>query len=374
MAEFTYIEKQRLEKLFGMGSGYVWRFSDKTFREFVYGTTGRNIEDEKYKTSGTSKANRLRTFWAREPDKVVGKLLNEMLQLLGDDDPQLRETETYQQCMAIAQRLAGKSVSTQSSKKILSDVPKTSSVKRNVFVVYGRDVNAKRGIFQFLRAIGLNPIDFLRAVESTGKAAPYIGEVLEAAFKQAQAVLVLMTPDDEVQLREDFRTSEDEAFESQLTGQPRPNVIFEAGMALGLFPDRTVLVELGKIRPISDLSGRHVVRLNNSSQARQTLAKRLEQAGCSVDLDGVDWHDEGSFDVKAVPKKTGLATDAIRKRIQEALEPPNRKWRTVERVAYSAGVSLEVATVILQSDERVRFSRGKNRDLIVGLRARVDSK
>jgi predicted nucleotide-binding protein len=374
MAEFTYIEKQRLEKLFGMGSGYVWRFSDKTFREFVHGTTGRNIEDEKYKTSGTSKANRLRTFWVKESDKIVGKLLNEMLQLVGDDDPQLRETETYQQCMAIAQRLVGKSVSAQNSKRISSEVPKTSSVERNVFVVYGRDVNAKRGIFQFLRAIGLNPIDFLRAVESTGKAAPYIGEVLEAAFKQAQAVLVLMTPDDEVQLREEFRTSEDEVFESQLTGQPRPNVIFEAGMALGLFPDRTVLVELGKIRPISDLSGRHVVRLNNSSQARQTLAKRLKQAGCSVDLDGVDWHDEGSFDVKVVPKKTELASDAIRKRIQEALEPPNRKWRTVERVAYSAGVSLEVATGILQSDERVRFSRGKNRDLIVGLRARVDSK
>lgn len=67
MAEFTYLEKQRLEKLFGMGSGYVLRFSDKTFREFVHDTTSRNIDDEKYKKAGTSKANRLRTFWSKEP-------------------------------------------------------------------------------------------------------------------------------------------------------------------------------------------------------------------------------------------------------------------------------------------------------------------
>ncbi len=61
MAEFTYLEKRRLEKLLGMGSGYVLKFSDKTFREFVHDTTGRNIDDNKYKTSGTSKANRLRS-------------------------------------------------------------------------------------------------------------------------------------------------------------------------------------------------------------------------------------------------------------------------------------------------------------------------
>jgi hypothetical protein len=36
MADLTFLEKQRFEKLFGMGSGYVLRFSDKTFREFVY--------------------------------------------------------------------------------------------------------------------------------------------------------------------------------------------------------------------------------------------------------------------------------------------------------------------------------------------------
>lgn len=374
MADLTFLEKQRFEKLFGMGSGYVLRFSDRTFQEFVYDATGRNIDDEKYKYAGGSKANRLRAFWSKEPSRLVGKLLNELLQLSGEENPEVRDSEAYQHSIEVAGRLMGQKASSQPSKGKATEQRKVSGIERNVFVVYGRDAAAKREIFRFLRAIGLKPIDFSEAaVELTGKGSPYIGEVLTAAFAHAQAVLVVMTPDDEARLRDPFRSSEDEAFESQLTGQPRPNVIFEAGMALGLFPDRTLLVELGKLRPISDLSGRHVIRLNNSNRAKQELARRLENAGCKVDLKG-DWLDEGSFELKTVPQKIAAASDAVRKRIQEALEPPNTKWRSVERVAYFAGVKIEVATEILQSDDRVRFSKGKNRELIVGLRSRVDKK
>jgi len=372
MAEFTYLEKQRLEKLFGMGSGYVLRFSDKTFWEFVHDTTGRNIDDDKYKNAGTSKANRLRAFWSKEPDHLVGKLLSEMLQLAGEESPQLRESEAYQQSMVVAQRLLGKQVIHQSSKSNATDVQTRSPVARNVFVVYGRDAQARREMFRFLRAIGLKPIDFSEASESTGKASPYIGEVLEAAFAQAQAVLVIMTPDDEARLREPLLTSDDEPFESQLNGQPRPNVIFEAGMALGLFPDRTVLVELGKLRPISDLSGRHVIRLKNSPQSKQQLAKRLENAGCAVDLKG-DWLDEGNFEIKTTSVSVSNADDSIWKRIEEALESRER-WRTVERVAYSAGVSTERVIEILRADDRVRFTKGSKGEMLVGLRSRVGQK
>jgi len=196
MAEFTYLEKQRLEKLLGMGSGYVLSFSDKTFREFVRGTTGRNIDDEKYKTAGTSKANRLRTFWSKESDAVVGKLLTEMLQLAGDETPQLRESEAYQQSMAVAHSLLGQRATVHIVERNTPATNLSGPSARNVFVVYGRDAQAKREIFRFLRAIGLKPIDFSEAIDATGKASPYIGEVLEVAFTQAQAVLVVMTPDD----------------------------------------------------------------------------------------------------------------------------------------------------------------------------------
>jgi hypothetical protein len=96
-------------------------------------------------------------------------------------------------------------------------------------------------------------------------------EVLDVAFSKAQAIVVLLTPDDEAILREQFRSPNDPAYESQLTPQARPNVIFEAGMALGRSADRTVIIEIGELRPFNDIFGRHVVRLNNSSTSRQRL-------------------------------------------------------------------------------------------------------
>jgi hypothetical protein len=63
MADLSYIEKRHLEKILGMGSGYVLDFSNRTFEEFVVDSTGKNIYDEKYSSAGGSKANRLRAFW-----------------------------------------------------------------------------------------------------------------------------------------------------------------------------------------------------------------------------------------------------------------------------------------------------------------------
>jgi predicted nucleotide-binding protein len=184
--------------------------------------------------------------------------------------------------------------------------PKTAEVRfpmtsaadsRNVFVVHGRNLEARNSLFRFLRSIGLRPLEWSQAIQLTGKASPFIGEILDVAFSNAQAVVVLMTPDDVAQLQEQFRSSHDPLYESQLTGQARPNVLFEAGMAMGRNPNRTVIVELGTLRPFSDIAGRHTVRLSNDSVARHELAQRLETAGCSVDLSGRDWHTEGDFEL-----------------------------------------------------------------------------
>jgi len=169
---------------------------------------------------------------------------------------------------------------------------------QNVFVVHGRNLEARDALFRFLRSIGLKPLEWSQAVKETGKAAPYIGEILDVAFSKAQAVVVLMTPDDEARLREPYRSPNDPSYESQLTGQARPNVLFEAGMAIGRSPDRTIIIELGTLRPFSDIGGRHVIRLSNSTESRQELAQRLTTAGCAVDLTGTDWHREGDFNTK----------------------------------------------------------------------------
>jgi Predicted nucleotide-binding protein containing TIR-like domain len=156
---------------------------------------------------------------------------------------------------------------------------------RKVFVVHGRNREARAAMFTFLRAIGLGPIEWSEAVRLTGEASPYIGHVLDAAFSAAQAIVVLLTPDDE----------------TIPLAQARPNVLFEAGMAMGRDPKRTVLVELGQLRPFSDVVGRHAVRMNGSAERRKELAQRLETAGCAVNLTGEDWLSAGDFTAPPPP-------------------------------------------------------------------------
>ncbi len=128
----------------------------------------------------------------------------------------------------------------------------------------------------------------------TGHGSPYIGDVLETAFSAAQAIVVLFTPDEVAYLKLDFATGNNDP-EATPADQARPNVLFEAGMAIGKDQRRTVLAELGKLRPFSDVMGRHAVRLDGSAKTRLELAQRLETAGCRVDRSGTDWLSAGDL-------------------------------------------------------------------------------
>jgi predicted nucleotide-binding protein len=172
---------------------------------------------------------------------------------------------------------------------------KVSKTPNQVFVVHGRDHFAKNAAFDFLRAVGVKPIEWINALEMSRSAAPYIGEILEVAFAKARAVVVLLTPDDQVQLRPDLASPSDKPYELTLYGQARPNVLFEAGMAFATHPDRTVLVQLGTVKEFSDVAGRHIVHMDNSFEKRQEFAKKLKNAGCDVDTSGSDWVSKGDF-------------------------------------------------------------------------------
>jgi hypothetical protein len=168
-------------------------------------------------------------------------------------------------------------------------------------------------MFEFLRSIGLNPIEWSRARALTNETSPYIGTVLDAAFNAAQAVVVLFTPDEIVSLRPEYAESMSDPDLSPAT-QSRPNVLFEAGMAMGRDADRTILVELGRTRGLSDLTGRHVVRIGNAPNQRQELAERLRTAGCDVDLSGSDWYQSGRFEIPREPDFAAAATTGDRTR------------------------------------------------------------
>lgn len=178
-------------------------------------------------------------------------------------------------------------------KKRPAAAPKRKS--NSVMVVHGRNIPVRDALFDFLRALSLNPIEFSHGVKATKKGAPVIKEVLDAMFAKAAAVVVLFTADDEARLQKQFRKSSDAAFERKLTGQARPNVLFEAGRAFGSHPDSTILVQVGNHRPLSDLSGVHLVHLGNDPASRNDLASRLETAACDVDRSGTDWLNAGRF-------------------------------------------------------------------------------
>jgi predicted nucleotide-binding protein len=173
---------------------------------------------------------------------------------------------------------------------------------KRVFVVHGRDESVRVAAFMFLRSIGLEPLEWTDIIEATGSPTPYIGEVLEKGFALAQAALVLFTPDDEARLRDEYHTPNDPDFEKSLYPQPRPNVLFEAGMAMAKFPRGTVLVQVGPIRPFSDISGIHYLRMDDSMEKREELAERLRMARCKVDLNNTRWHTAGRFEIGSSTK------------------------------------------------------------------------
>lgn len=161
----------------------------------------------------------------------------------------------------------------------------------SVFVVHGRDDALRRAMFSLLRDIGLTPIEWSKAVllPKKGGGNPQIADILDTAMDQVQAVLVLLSPDDLARLRPELLKSREKRTEGKLQGQPRANVIFEAGLALGRHPDKTILVQVGDVRGFSDIAGKHMVHLSDEVPKKKDLANRLAKVGCKVDLVGDDW-------------------------------------------------------------------------------------
>jgi predicted nucleotide-binding protein len=175
---------------------------------------------------------------------------------------------------------------------------KLSKAKDNsVFVVHGRDEGLRKSMFEFLRALSLNPMEWSKAVllPRKGGANPHVDDILDAAMARVQAVVVIFSPDDLAMLKESLLGKGEKRTEGKLQGQPRPNVIFEAGLALGRHPDKTLLVQIGSVRGFSDIAGKHLVRLTNDVTKRKDVGNRLHKIGCRVDLGGDDWMTAGDF-------------------------------------------------------------------------------
>lgn len=160
---------------------------------------------------------------------------------------------------------------------------KTSIDDRAVFIVHGRNLNAKAELEKFLRHIDLFPISWTEAANATNKTRPSTMDIIEAGMSMARAIVVLFSPDDEARLKSRFhKPGGEKDYEANLTGQARQNVLLEAGMALGKAPDRTVFVRLGNPRPISDIEGINWIDLDDGFDNRSRLFSELRKAGASV--------------------------------------------------------------------------------------------
>lgn len=166
---------------------------------------------------------------------------------------------------------------------------------KKVFIIHGRNLEARKQMGIFLRGCGLTPINFddLRA-EMGGT--PNIADIVERGMEQAQGVVALFTEDEYAGLRPQFRKGHDKP-DDIVRWQGRPNVLFEAGMAFGRDRSRVVFVLLGNPILFTDVAGVAVLRPTNDpgghrSVLRDTLRKGMR---CQVE-DSSDWMHSGDFE------------------------------------------------------------------------------
>lgn len=94
-----------------MGGGYVLDFSNWTFQAFIMENCVIDIYDTKYDYGSGSKANRLRAFWNRESNYLVGKLIVRLLdhwntqKILRLEVITQPEQTLYDECSKISNRL-----------------------------------------------------------------------------------------------------------------------------------------------------------------------------------------------------------------------------------------------------------------------------
>lgn len=118
MANLKFNEKKLFEKLFDDG-GYVLDFTNRTFEEF-FQYFNISIYSEKYniKSSG-SKMNRLRAFIELENDKLVGEVLESLIELAKNINK--IDEKDYNLALEYIYKLQGKKTSKEEIKKEITE-------------------------------------------------------------------------------------------------------------------------------------------------------------------------------------------------------------------------------------------------------------
>ncbi len=223
-------------------------------------------------------------------NQVLGewKIKEERLRLLLLEVREARKQVTFEMRIGYvpreqnkeADRLVNKALDNDTGDRIAIDANKNRPRKK-VFVVYGRDEEAKRDIELLLFKLKLEPV-FLDQCPRKGRT---LIELLENYLPSADFVCVLLTPDDKGGL-----AIEDE---SAYSPRARQNTILELGWAIGnLGRERVAILRKetvdGPFEDPSDLRGLVYFPFKKSVlEVAHALAVEFENAKLEIDWTGI---------------------------------------------------------------------------------------
>ncbi|AVK47199.1 hypothetical protein AXY43_03715 [Clostridium sp. MF28] len=162
MANLTFTEQEKFEKLFGMSSGYILDFGNAKFQKFIYNVMNIDVY-QKYEYA--SKAKLLRRIISDYDNVIVGKLLMELL-IYTRDNTSISDNELFINCVDISNRLMGKKINIEQSSKKENVTQIAFNHEENLkelLELTSIDNNQKRGfafekyLFELFKQNGLDP-------------------------------------------------------------------------------------------------------------------------------------------------------------------------------------------------------------------------
>lgn len=169
--------------------------------------------------------------------------------------------------------------------------------RKKIFVVHGRDLRPVEILASYLQFLHLEIMPWSAAVDLADGTQPHTYDIVKAGIENAAAVIVIFSPDDLARIKDEFSNDDDP--DRTPTGQVRPNVLLEAGMAFALARERTIFLQSANTRAISDIAGFNWIKLNGNWDSRNDLKNRLEKAGADIRKGNFDLMDSlaGPFSV-----------------------------------------------------------------------------
>jgi len=176
------------------------------------------------------------------------------------------------------------------------------------FLIYGHDNEARVVVERFVRSLGVNVMPFHQAAPGRNDIDYVLATVLNG-IEQADVVIALLTPDEQAAWHDPQTGAYQEktALGESLAGwQPRPNVLLEIGIAVGMARGKMILVRVGPIRTISDLAGVQMVSLDDmlfGPKLTHAIVERIGESAANHKIRGSrrgpllqrprwDYHDE----------------------------------------------------------------------------------